>query len=100
MTLWKGLELNEYFVWHRIYRFRFVLLCLVVKPNHYVGIRLPWTLNDPKVWYQTNRLAGGLGIIIGLVIWLMPYSLTNVILGLVIFIAVPTLVAYRLSHVN
>lgn len=44
------------------------LFCLVVKPNHYVGIRLPWTLNDPKIWYQTNRLAGGLGIIIGLVI--------------------------------
>lgn len=44
------------------------LVCLVVKPNHYVGIRLPWTLNDRKVWYQTNRLAGGLGIIIGLVI--------------------------------
>ncbi|WP_286029170.1 SdpI family protein [Ligilactobacillus agilis] len=44
------------------------LVCLVVKPNHYVGIRLPWTLNDPKVWHQTNRLAGGLGIIIGLVI--------------------------------
>lgn len=30
----------------------------------------------------------------------MPYSLTNVILGLVIFIAIPVLVAYRLSHVN
>lgn len=44
------------------------LFCLVVKPNHYVGIRLPWTLNDPKIWYQTNRLTGGLGIIIGLVI--------------------------------
>ena len=44
------------------------LFCLVVKPNHYVGIRLPWTLNDPKIWYQTNRLAGGLGIIIGLLI--------------------------------
>ncbi|WP_423790099.1 hypothetical protein [Ligilactobacillus agilis] len=25
-------------------------------------------MNDPKIWYQTNRLAGELGIIIGLVI--------------------------------
>jgi uncharacterized membrane protein len=28
------------------------------KPNHYVGIRMPWTLNYPEVWYKTHRFGG------------------------------------------
>lgn len=28
------------------------------KPNPYVGIRVPWTLNHPEVWYKTHRVGG------------------------------------------
>ncbi|MFZ9857934.1 MAG: DUF1648 domain-containing protein [Roseiflexaceae bacterium] len=28
------------------------------KPNHYVGIRMPWIINHPAVWYKTHRLGG------------------------------------------
>lgn len=28
------------------------------KPNHYVGIRMPWTVNYPDVWYKTHRFGG------------------------------------------
>jgi uncharacterized membrane protein len=28
------------------------------RPNPVIGIRVPWTLNDEKVWYKTHRLAG------------------------------------------
>ena len=28
------------------------------KPNPYVGIRVPWTLNHPEVWYKTHRIGG------------------------------------------
>lgn len=28
------------------------------KPNHYVGIRTPWTINYPEVWYKTHRFGG------------------------------------------
>ncbi len=41
-----------------------------VKPNYFIGIRTPWTLEDPEVWRRTHRLAskiwmaGGLMLII------------------------------------
>lgn len=28
------------------------------KPNWYIGIRVPWTVNHPAVWYKTHRLGG------------------------------------------
>lgn len=28
------------------------------KPNWYVGIRVPWTVNHPVVWYKTHRFGG------------------------------------------
>lgn len=28
------------------------------KPNWYIGIRVPWTVNHPTVWYKTHRLGG------------------------------------------
>lgn len=28
------------------------------KPNHFVGIRMPWTMNYPEVWYKTHRFGG------------------------------------------
>ncbi len=34
-----------------------------VKPNYFVGIRVPWTLEDPDNWRQTHRLAGRLWVI-------------------------------------
>lgn len=29
-----------------------------VEPNHFVGIRTPWTLADPEVWRRTHRVGG------------------------------------------
>jgi uncharacterized membrane protein len=28
------------------------------KPNYYVGIRMPWIINHPEVWYKTHRFGG------------------------------------------
>ena len=28
------------------------------KPNWYIGIRVPWTVNHPTVWYKTHRFGG------------------------------------------
>lgn len=30
-----------------------------IKPNYFVGIRLPWTLENEENWRQTHRVAGG-----------------------------------------
>ncbi len=33
-----------------------------IKPNYFVGIRVPWTLEDPDNWRATHRLAGKLWV--------------------------------------
>jgi hypothetical protein len=38
-----------------------------VKPNHWYGLRIPLTLNNPDIWYPANRYAGWLLLIYGLV---------------------------------
>lgn len=29
-----------------------------IRPNYFVGLRTPWTLNNEEVWMKTHRLAG------------------------------------------
>ena len=29
-----------------------------IKPNYFIGIRTPWTLESPEIWRKTHRLAG------------------------------------------
>lgn len=38
-----------------------------IKPNYFIGIRLPWTLEDANNWKHTHRLAGVLWFIGGIV---------------------------------
>ena len=45
-----------------------------IKPNYFIGIRTPWTLESPLVWEKTNRLGGwlfGLGgiVIAAMAVW-------------------------------
>lgn len=37
-----------------------VLMPRISAQNYFVGIRTPWTLEDPEVWRQTHRLGGSL----------------------------------------
>jgi uncharacterized membrane protein len=39
-----------------------------IKPNYFVGIRLPWTLEDPDNWRVTHQLGGKLWFIGGIII--------------------------------
>jgi len=39
-----------------------------LRPNYFVGIRTPWTLEDPEVWLKTLRLAGKLMVVGSLVL--------------------------------
>lgn len=38
-----------------------------IRPNYFIGIRNPWTLEDPVVWQKTHRLGGPVIILIGLI---------------------------------
>ena len=39
-----------------------------VKPNYFVGLRTPWTLESAHVWKKTHRLAGKLWVFGGLAV--------------------------------
>jgi uncharacterized membrane protein len=39
-----------------------------IKPNYFVGIRVPWTLESPDNWRATHRMAGKLWVTGGLLI--------------------------------
>lgn len=38
------------------------------RQNYTIGLKLPWTLDDPDNWNKTHRLAGYLYILAGLVL--------------------------------
>ena len=41
------------------------------RPNHFFGIRLPWTLADEEVWRRTHHLGGWLFLVGGVVILIL-----------------------------
>ena len=48
--------------------FVFVIIGIIMpklKTNHWIGIRIKWTMEDPDIWNQVHRVAGPLWIIGG-----------------------------------
>lgn len=73
-----------------------------IRQNYFVGLKTPWTLNDPEVWQKSQRLAGwvfvlaGLLIIIEAIIWLAVAYVFFAIILLTVF--VPIIYSYLLSR--
>ncbi|GGG22113.1 SdpI family protein [Pontibacter amylolyticus] len=44
-----------------------------VKPNYFIGIRTPWTLESEQVWRKTHRLGGILWIIGGILLIVLAF---------------------------
>lgn len=44
-----------------------------IGPNWFLGIRTPWTLEDPEVWRRTHRLGGRLFVLAGLILMLAAF---------------------------
>lgn len=69
-----------------------------VKPNYFVGIRVPWTLHSEYNWRKTHRLAGILWFAGGLVIifigLFLPFELGNKIFNGIIAILILIPVGY------
>lgn len=42
-----------------------------IKPNYFIGIRIPWALHDEENWKQTHRFAGKLWLASGILIVLI-----------------------------
>ena len=48
-----------------------------VKPNYFIGIRTPWTLENEETWRKTHRLGGKLWLIGGLITILVAFVTKN-----------------------
>src|ERR1035437_8657153 len=73
-----------------------------VKPNYFIGIRTPWTLENEQTWRSTHRMAGRMWMAGGLLIMIMSLALnSNVELGIlfaivtVIIVLVPIIYSYK-----
>ena len=69
------------------------------KPNYFAGIRTPWTLADPNVWYLTHRFTGKVwfvgGILLMSVSFLSGSMKTVLTLGIfILLIFIPLLYSY------
>lgn len=63
-----------------IYPIFFMILILgnimgKVKPNYFIGVRTPWTLENEEVWRKTHRLTGYLWVFSSLVALLISFIL-------------------------
>jgi uncharacterized membrane protein len=76
----------------------------VLRPNHFIGIRVPWTLNNKDNWKKTHRLGGKMWIVGGIIIALggilLPAQAAMILLLFVIFVIclVPVVYSYRLHR--
>jgi len=72
-----------------------------IKPNYFVGIRTPWTLENDETWRATHRLAGKLwftgGIIIAVAMLVMhpPANVFAFFSITAILVLVPVIYSYR-----
>lgn len=71
-----------------------------IRPNYFIGLRTPWTLENEQVWKETHRMAGRMWLIGGICI--MPlYFVKDQTLQMVLFLLavgvltiVPTVYSY------
>lgn len=77
-----------------------------IKPNYFIGVRTPWTLENEVTWKETHKLAGQLWFWGGLLIVffsLLFNTKTSFILSLtitIILIIVPLFYSYLLYRRN
>ncbi len=73
-----------------------------IKPNYFIGIRIPWTLNNENNWKQTHQFAGKFWIIGGVLIVLYGLFLNPEMANLfflvitILIVLIPVIYSYRL----
>lgn len=73
-----------------------------IKPNYFVGMRLPWTLENEDNWKKTHQLAGrlwfGTGIFIAIACLLLPRTASFIVFlsATILITLIPAIYSYRL----
>jgi len=71
-----------------------------LKPNYFVGIRTPWTLESEEVWKKTHHMGGRLwlvgGVMIAILTWVLPEKASYVVFlcGTLVLCVGPILYSY------
>ena len=72
-----------------------------IRPNYFIGIRTPWTLENEQVWKNTHRFGGPFWIVGGVLIAILAFfikdnHLFSIIFGIIIFlmVIVPVVFSY------
>lgn len=69
-----------------------------IKPNYFIGIRTPWTLENEEVWKRTHRLSSKIWIVGGLLLMLSPLVSEMIRLDYLIYIIVGILAGIPLVY--
>lgn len=69
-----------------------------IKPNYFIGIRTPWTLENEEVWKRTHRLSSKIWIVGGLLLMLSPLVPEMIRLDYLIYIIVGILAGIPLVY--
>lgn len=73
-----------------------------IQPNYFVGLRLPWTLENEDNWRKTHQLAGKMwffgGLLIAIAALLLPESATLILMlvSILVMCLIPSIYSYRL----
>ncbi|MEI9921931.1 MAG: SdpI family protein [Bacteroidota bacterium] len=73
-----------------------------IKPNYFIGIRLPWTLENEDNWKQTHRLAGIVWFVGGIICTILALVLapkmmfTVFISATILLVAIPGVYSFML----
>lgn len=69
-----------------------------IRPNWFIGIRLPWTLENETVWVQTHRFAGRLWVAASLVMlllfWIFPGRPWMLVFYMLFITVIPVVYSY------
>ena len=74
-----------------------------IKPNYFIGIKTPWTLESEEVWTKTHQVSGPVWIACGLFMAIAPlfakaasvYIILGTTLGLSVFSVVYSYMVYK-----
>ncbi|MEP6821621.1 MAG: SdpI family protein, partial [Chthoniobacterales bacterium] len=68
----------------------------VLRPNYFIGLRTPWTLESPATWRATHRLGGRLMFFGSLALLLLQFVLSDQLTFLLIITATLSFAAWTL----
>lgn len=71
-----------------------------LRPNYFVGIRTPWTIDNDDVWTKTHRLAGQIWVVTAIILLVVLYTIQLPMwvffVGIIVMALVPTAYSYIL----